>query len=73
MRIEVRLVEIIQSEEQKKNEAKWTEPKRPVASTKHTNIRIMGVPMGEEKEKAERTLEEIMAKNFPNFDERLET
>lgn len=39
----------------------------------HTNICIM-VP--EEKERArgaERTFKEIMAKNFPNFDKRLET
>ena len=56
-----------------KNEEMRTEPKRPVGITKHTNICIIGVPMGEEKEKAERILKEITDKNFPNFDERLET
>lgn len=41
--------------------------------TKHTNTCLIGVPMGEEKEKAERILKEIMAENIPNFEERLET
>lgn len=41
--------------------------------TKHTNTCLIEVPMGEEKEKAERILKEIMAENIPNFDERLET
>ena len=35
---------------------------------KHTNIRIIGVPEGEEREKeTEKILEEIIAENFPNM------
>ena len=35
---------------------------------KHTNIRIIGVPEGEEREKGtENLFEEIMAENFPNL------
>ena len=35
---------------------------------KHTNIRIIGVPEGEEKEKEiENLLEKIMKENFPNL------
>ena len=35
---------------------------------KHTNIRIIGVPEGEEREKeTEKIFQEIIAKNFPNM------
>ena len=35
---------------------------------KHTNIRIIGVPEGEEREKGtEKIFQEIIAKNFPNM------
>ena len=35
---------------------------------KHTNILIIGVPEGEDREKGtEKILEEITAENFPNF------
>ena len=40
-----------------------------VGIIKHTNTCLIGVPMGEEKEKAERILKEIMAENIPNYDE----
>ena len=35
---------------------------------KHTNIRIMGVPEGEEREKGPRKIfEEVRAEKFPNM------
>ena len=35
---------------------------------KHTNIHIIGVPEGEEREKGpEKIFEEIIVKNFPNM------
>ena len=35
---------------------------------KHNNIRIIGVPEGEDKEKRlEKTFEEIIVRNFPNM------
>ena len=35
---------------------------------KHSNIRIIGVPEGEEREKeTERIFQEIIAENFPNM------
>ena len=35
---------------------------------KHTNIRIIGVPEGEEREKGtEKIFQEIIAENFPNM------
>ena len=37
-------------------------------NTKHTNIRIIGVPEEEEKKKgSEKIFEEIIVKNFPNM------
>ena len=37
-------------------------------NVKHTNIRIIGVPEEEEREKGtEKTFEEIRAQNFPNM------
>ena len=37
-------------------------------NTKHTNIRIIGVPEGEEREKEPQKLfEVIIAENFPNM------
>ena len=36
---------------------------------KHTNIRIIGVPEGEEREKGtEKIFQEIIAENFPNME-----
>ena len=35
---------------------------------KHTNIHIIGVPEGEEREKgSEKIFEEVIAENFPNM------
>ena len=37
-------------------------------NVKHTNIRIIGVPEGEEREKGtEKIFQEIIAENFPNM------
>ena len=37
-------------------------------NVKHTNIRIIGMPEGEEREKGtEKLFQEIIAKNFPNM------
>ena len=39
-------------------------------NVKHTDIRIIGVPEGEEREKGtEKILQEIIAENFPNMGE----
>ena len=41
---------------------------------KRNNIRIIGVPEGEEREKGpEKTLEEIIVKNFPNMEKEIAT
>ena len=41
---------------------------------KHNNIRIIGVPEGEEREKGpEKIFEEIIVKNFPNMGKEIAT
>ena len=41
---------------------------------KHTNIRIIGVPEGEEREKRpEKIFEEIIVENFPNMEKEIAT
>ena len=41
---------------------------------KHSNIRIIGVPEGEEREKGpEKIFEEIIVKNFPNMGKEIAT
>ena len=41
---------------------------------KHNNIRIIGVPEGEEREKGpEKIIEEIIAENFPNMGKEIAT
>ena len=68
--LEYRMVEI--------NAAKWNIEKRMKRNEdslrdlwdniKHTNILIIGVPEGEEREKGpEKIVEEIIAENIPNF------
>lgn len=39
-------------------------------SIKHTNIHIIGFSEGEEKEKADNLLEEIVAENFANLEKK---
>ena len=43
-------------------------------NTKHTNIHIIGVPEGEEREKGPKKIfEEIIVENFPNIGEEIAT
>ena len=43
-------------------------------NTKHTNIRIIGVPEGEERDKGPKKIfEEIIVKNFPNMGKEIAT
>lgn len=51
---------------------KYKQSLRDLWASQNTPTYVIGVPMGEEKEKAER-IPKTMAKNIPNFDERLET
>ena len=56
-------MEVAQLEDQKEKRMNKNE-----GNLKCTNIRIIGVPEGEEREKGMETLfEEIMAENFPNL------
>ena len=42
--------------------------REPWDNVKHTNIRIIGMPEGEEREKGtEKIFQEIIAENFPNM------
>ena len=60
-------LEEINSRIRMKKKKKWTQPKRPLDSVKHTNICII---KGEEREKGpEKIFEEIIAKNFPSMRE----
>ena len=36
-------------------------------NTKHTNIRIIGVPEEEKKKRSEKIFEEVIVENFPNL------
>ena len=52
----------------KKNEKKWRQPKNVLENIKCTNICIIGVPEGEEREKGpKKVFEEVRAENFPNM------
>ena len=67
---ENRIEEVAQLEDQKEKRIKNNEDSiRDLwDNIKHTNIRIIGVPEGEEREKRmENLFEEIMAENFPNL------
>ena len=55
----------MKKQEFKKNEERFT---NLGDNFKHSNVRIMGVPEGEEKEQEiENLFEQIMKENFPNL------
>ena len=65
-----RLVEITDAEQKREKRLKTNEQslRELWDNVKHTNIRIIGVPEGEESEKGpEKILEDIRAENFPNM------
>ena len=66
--VEDRLVEITQAEQGEKNILSKDSLRGPWDNFKHTNICIIGVPEGEEREKgAKKLFEEIIAENIPNL------
>ena len=70
--VEITCVE--QRGKKKKNEKDEDSLRGHWDNNKHTNISIIGVPEGEEREKGpEKTFEEIMAENFPNMGKEIVT
>ena len=68
--LEDRITEVIQSEQQTGSQIKkWKHYKRDIWDTiKHANLCIIGIPVGEEREKGIRNaFEEVMAENFTNL------
>ena len=68
--MEDRLVEIMDVEQKREKRLKTNEEslREFWDNVKHTNIRIIGVPEGEEREKGTgKIFQEIIAKNFPNM------
>ena len=69
-KVEDRLVEITDVEEKREKRLKTNEEsfRELWDNVKHTNIPIIGVPEGEEREKGtEKIFQEIIAENFPNM------
>ena len=68
-KLEDRVVEIADMEEKREKRLKRNEGnlRELWGNAKCTNIHIIGVPEGEERERAEEILEEIIAENFPNM------
>uniref|UniRef100_A0A8D0S463 L1 transposable element RRM domain-containing protein n=1 Tax=Sus scrofa TaxID=9823 RepID=A0A8D0S463_PIG len=69
-KVEDRLVEIMDAEQKREKRLKRNEEslRELWDKVKRTNIRIIGVPEGEEKEKGtEKIFQEIIAKNFPHM------
>ena len=70
------MVDITAAEENKEKRMKRNEDilRDLWDNIKHTNIRMIGVPEGEEREKEpEKILEEIIVKKFPNIGEEIAT
>ena len=67
--MEDRLVEITDAEQKREKRLKTNEDSlREFWDIKCINIRVIGVPEGEEREKGtENIFQEIIAKNFPNM------
>uniref|UniRef100_A0A9L0RAZ2 L1 transposable element RRM domain-containing protein n=1 Tax=Equus caballus TaxID=9796 RepID=A0A9L0RAZ2_HORSE len=66
--LDKRLEEITQGEQKKEKRQSKNSLRECGDNIKHTNIHIIGVPEGEERDKgAENLFEEIMAENFPNL------
>ena len=68
--MEDRLEEITDAEQKREKRLKTNEEslRELWDNMKHTNIRIIGVPEGEEREKGtEKIFQEIIAENFPNM------
>ena len=68
--VEDRLVEITNAEQKREKRLKTNEESLRDLwdKVKHTNIHIIGVPEGEEREKGtEKIFQEIIAENFPNM------
>ena len=69
-KVEDRLVEMMDTEQKREKRLKRNEEslRELWDNVKCTNIRIIGVPEGEEREKGtEKIFHEIRAKNFPNM------
>ena len=69
-KVEDRLVEIMDAEQKREKRLKINEEslREFWDKVKCTNIHIIGVPEGEEREKGtEKIFQEIIAKNFPNM------
>uniref|UniRef100_A0A8D1CJV5 L1 transposable element RRM domain-containing protein n=1 Tax=Sus scrofa TaxID=9823 RepID=A0A8D1CJV5_PIG len=70
MEVEDRLEEIMDAEQKREKRLKTNEEslRELWDNVKRTNIRIIGVPEGEEREKeTEKILQEIIPENFPNM------
>uniref|UniRef100_A0A8D0ZQR7 L1 transposable element RRM domain-containing protein n=1 Tax=Sus scrofa TaxID=9823 RepID=A0A8D0ZQR7_PIG len=69
-KVEDRLVEIMDVEQKREKRLKTNEEslRELWDNAKHTNIHVIGVPEGEEREKGtEKIFEEIIAENFPHM------
>ena len=69
--VEDRVVEIMDAEQKREKRLKRNEERLRELwdNVKRTNIHIIGVPEGEEREKeTEKIFQEITAKNFPNME-----
>ena len=74
--LEERMVEFTAVEQNKEKRMKRNEDSLRDCSDyiKHTNIRIIGAPEGEEREKGpEKIFEEIIVENFPNMGKQIAT